>query len=189
MPEVSVIIPAYNYAAYTVEAVESVLAQTYKDYELIVVDDGSTDGTGEALRRFGDRIRYFYKTNGGACSARNFGIQRAQGRYIALLDCDDLFLPAKLETSLKAFTDKRTGLVYTGVYLIDAAGKVTGENRTPGHSGRVLEQLVLSNFINNPSVVIDRECFDRVGLFDEKMFFAADWDMWLRIAEKYEIKY
>jgi glycosyltransferase involved in cell wall biosynthesis len=189
MPEVSVIIPAYNYADYTVQAVDSVLAQTFKDFELIVVDDGSTDGTGEALKRFGDRIKYVYKQNGGVSSARNLGVRLAKGKYIAFLDCDDLWLPNKLAETLKGFADGRVGLVYTDGLLIDANGCELPGQGAAGFSGHVYERLLISNFINNPTVMVLKSCFEQVGFFDESLFFAADWDMWLRLAEKYEVAY
>ncbi len=98
MPTVSVIIPTYNRRAYVQEAIDSVLAQTYTDYEIIVIDDGSTDGTGEALReRYGDKIIYEWQENQGLSAARNRGIESSRGQYIALLDSDDLWMPEKLE--------------------------------------------------------------------------------------------
>ncbi|MFC1511428.1 glycosyltransferase family 2 protein [Candidatus Margulisiibacteriota bacterium] len=180
MPEVSVIIPAYNYADFTVQAVESVLAQTYKNFELIVVDDGSTDGTGDALKRFGDRIRYMYKQNGGVSSARNLGIRLAKGKYIAFLDCDDLWLPNKLEESLKGFGDKEVGLVHTDTYHMDAQGQDLFVQKSPGFSGMVAERLLISGFISNPTVMVEKKCFDSVGLFDKKLFY-ADYDKCLFI--------
>ena len=187
MPEVSVVIPAYNMATYTVEAVESVLAQTYRDYELLVIDDGSKDGTGEALKIFKDKIKYIYKENGGVCSARNLGIKLAAGKYIAFLDCDDNWLPRKLEESLKGFSGSDIGLVYTDGFIIDKDGKITENVRKPSLSEHPVDDLLIMNIVFNPSVVVKKSCFDIVGHFDEKMFYAADWDMWLRISEKYGI--
>src|SRR3989339_57767 len=189
MSEVSVVIPSFNYATYTAQAVESVLAQTFCDFEIIVVDDGSTDGTRDAMRNFGDKIYYIYKENGGVSSARNLGIKVAKGKYIAFLDCDDLWLSNKLEESLKGFMDEDVGLVYTNIFLIDFAGEIISENKCSGFSGYVSKRLLLSNFINNPTVIVKKECFSSVGFFDEKMFCAADWDMWLRISEHYQIKH
>ena len=96
-PKVSVVIPTYNSSQFIVETLESVFAQTYKDYEIIVVDDGSTDNTKEVLQPYTSRIKYIYKENGGPASARNVGIKSAQGEYIAFLDSDDRWLPEKLE--------------------------------------------------------------------------------------------
>lgn len=185
-PKVSVIISAYNMAAYTAQAIESVLAQTFKDYELIVVDDGSTDNTRAVVNKYGEKVRYFYKKNGGVASARNYGLGLSRGQYIALLDCDDLWLPDKLAETMKGFINN-TGLVYTNGYFIDSLGMITGSYQAPKISGPAINRLLVMNFILNPSVVIKKECFERLGLFNEALFFAADWDMWLRIAEKYEL--
>ena len=187
MPEVSVVIPAYNMAAYTVEAVESVLAQTYRDYELLVIDDGSKDGTGEALKIFKDKIKYIYKENGGVCSARNLGIKISAGKYIAFLDCDDNWLPRKLEESLKGFSGPDIGLVHTDGFIIDKNGKIKKNYKCPALSGHPADDLWIMNIVFSPSVVVKKSCFDIIGRFDENMFFAADWDMWLRISEKYGI--
>ena len=96
MPTVSVVIPAYNAEEYIAETLDSVLSQNYSDYEILVIDDGSTDHTGEVLAHYGDRIHLFQKPNGGPASARNLGLKHARGRYIAFLDSDDLWHPEKL---------------------------------------------------------------------------------------------
>ena len=101
MPKVSVVIPTYNRAHLICETIDSILAQTYKDYEIIVVDDGSTDNTQEVLKRYGDKVRYFYQQNQGQASAWNFAVRQSSGEYIALLDSDDLWLPQKLECRQK----------------------------------------------------------------------------------------
>ena len=106
MKKVSVIIPAYNKADLTVKTVQSVLSQTYVNIEIIVVDDGSTDDTKEKLLVFGDKINYIYKQNGGACSARNVGINCATGEYLALIDCDDIFYPDKISKSVECLEEK-----------------------------------------------------------------------------------
>lgn len=126
MPKVSVIIPAYNMAWYTLETVESVLKQTFRDYEIIVVDDGSADNTKDLLHPYIEsyRITYIYKENGGASSARNVWIRASQGEYVALLDCDDLWLPEKLEFCVNVLDNKpEVGLVYTFFYRIDRKGE------------------------------------------------------------------
>lgn len=192
MPKVSVIIPAYNMARYTVETVRSVLNQTFKDYEIIVVDDGSTDNTKELLRPYieNHQITYIYKENGGASSARNVGFRASQGKYVAFLDCDDLWLPRKLRISVNLLdAHPEVGLVYNRALYIDKKGNDLWFSKDRCHSGMVFEKLILRDFIINSSPVVRRECFQKVGLFDETMFYPADWDMWLRISEYFPIKY
>ena len=192
MPKVSMIIPAHNMACYTVETIESVLNQTFEDYETIVVDDGSTDNTKELLRPYikNRQILYIYKANGGAASARNAGFKISKGRYVAFLDCDDLWLPRKLETSVD-FLDNHseTGFVYNRAMNIDKEGNNLQLSKGRCYSGMISEKLVLRNFIMNSSPVARRECFKKVGLFDEKLFYPADWDMWLRISECFPVEY
>jgi glycosyltransferase involved in cell wall biosynthesis len=180
---VSVVVPAYNSADYTVETVQSVLGQTYGDFELIVVDDGSTDHTREAMQDFGDRIRYLYKENGGACSARNLGIAESQGEYVACLDCDDLWLPEKLERSVAALdAHPDWALVFTPCLLIDDKGKTIGLSNYRPDLGNAFLELLKRNYIVAPTVVMRRAHMEEVGPFDESMFIPADWDLWLRLA-------
>ncbi|MBD3426570.1 MAG: glycosyltransferase [Candidatus Omnitrophica bacterium] len=191
MKKVSVIIPAYNKADLTVRTVESVLAQTYVNIEIIVVDDGSTDDTKDRLSPYLGRIRYEYKDNGGACSARNLGISLAEGEYVGLLDCDDLYLPDKIERSVMSLEeDPGAGFVHTSSLFIDDDDNTVGRFSVKGRKeGWITKDLILRNFICNSTVVARRICFDEVGLFDETIFIPADWDMWLRLSERYRAKY
>jgi glycosyltransferase involved in cell wall biosynthesis len=192
MPKVSVIIPAYNYADYTVNAVESVLAQTFHDYEIIVVNDGSTDETEKKLRRFiaDRRIIYIYQENHGVAHARNTGIKNSFGEYVAFLDCDDLYMPDKLERSVQAL-DKNQSLsfIYTPVLFVSESGRTLGRDREKCYSGKVFDRLILNNFIRNSTAVIRRHCFDKIGLFDEALFYTADWEMWLRVSSIFGVGY
>jgi glycosyltransferase involved in cell wall biosynthesis len=157
-----------------------------------VVDDGSTDDTREKLQIFGDRILYIYKQNGGACSARNIGIKKATGEYIALLDCDDIYYPEKIAKSVECLEKKSDfGFVYTGAYFINGCGDVISEHRVAGGqpSGWITSRLLQENFICNSTAVIRKECFDIVGYFDEKIFIPADLDMMLRLSENYKSAY
>lgn len=188
--KVSVVVPAYNNADYTVETVESVLGQTYKNREIIVVDDGSTDDTREALEKFGDEIRYIYKENGGACSARNLGIGLSTSEYVACLDCDDLWLPEKLEYSVAVLEqDPDLALSFSSCYLIDGVGEITGLVECKAGSPRTYKELLYNNYITAATVVMRRSCIERVGLFDEQIFIPADWDLWLRLTRHYSIGY
>lgn len=187
---VSVVIPAYNSAAYTVETVNSVFAQTYADFEVIVVDDGSTDHTREALKTFGADITYLYKENGGACSARNLGIKRARGEFVACLDCDDLWLPEHLERSVAVLEDQpQWAFVFGPSYLIDGEGQTIGLTNYKFDLSRAYRDLLRENYVVAPSVVMRRACLERVGLFDERIFIPADWDLWLRLAHEFAVGY
>ena len=188
--KVSVIVPAYNSADYTVETVESVLAQTYENFELIVVDDGSTDHTRTAMESFGDALTYIYKENGGACSARNLGINRSHGEFVTCLDCDDLWLPDKLQRSVERLEARPDlALVFTSCYLIDKDGNITGKTNYKIKLHKPYVELLYENYITAPSVVMRRSCLDQVGLFDERIFIPADWDLWLRLARCFPIDY
>ena len=185
MKKVSVIIPAYNKAEYTRRTVDSVLAQTYPDVEIVVVDDGSRDNTAAVMQQYGDRIRFIQKTNGGACSARNEGARRATGEYITFLDCDDLLVSGKIERCVQYLEQNpQFGFVYTNVYFIDDNDAVI---RTYDHprskEGWIAPDLVIGNFICNSSPLIKKEVLDKAGLFDESIFTPADWDMWLRLSQ------
>ena len=190
--KVSVIIPAYNNADLTIKTVKSVLTQTYENIEIIVVDDGSTDDTKNKLKLFGDGIHYIYKQNGGACSARNVGIKQATGEYIAPIDCDDIFYPEKIAKSVECLEKKSDyGFVYTDAYFINRDDNVISNHQISNRpaSGWIAPRLILKNFICNSTVVIRKECFEEVGFFDETIFIPADWDMWLRVSEKYKVAY
>jgi tetratricopeptide (TPR) repeat protein len=183
MSRVSVIIPAYNQGCYLVSAIESVLAQTYQDFEIVVVDDGSTDNTAEVAQRYSDpRVRYVYQENRGLSAARNTGIRHSAGEFLSFLDSDDLFLPEKLEL-LTAVLDDRSdvGFVAGQAQPIDEQGKPTGKLfATPlPENGR---ELLNGNPLHVGSVLLRREWQERVGFFDESLRSYEDWDMWLRLA-------
>lgn len=186
-PKVSVIIPTYNRKDYVQEAINSVLAQTYQDFELIVVDDGSEDGTGEALKRFGSQIRYVYQENQGESAARNRGIRVASGRLVAFLDSDDLWLPHKLERQV-AYLDAHpdVALVCSSVLPIDSNGQIL-DRETEGKyqlpEGKVSFETVFWNCpVNASTVLAKREALVQAGLFDMTMRWGEDWDMWARLA-------
>ena len=191
-PLVSVIIPAYNKSQLTVKTVDSVLAQTYRNIEIIVVDDGSTDDTGLLLGAFTDKIKYVYKKNGGACSARNLGLRQAGGAYISFLDCDDLYEPQKIQRCVEYLEKNgRFGFVHTAAYFIDEKDQVIGTYDHPKsqRTGLVASELIMGNFICNSTAVIRKRCLDKVGGFDETIFPPADWDLWLRLSERFEVGY
>ncbi len=185
MARVSVIIPAYNYAHFLPEAIESVLQQNYRDFEIIVVDDGSTDNTREVLYKYWNKITYIYQENKGLPAARNTGIRASQSDYIAFLDADDLWMPEKLELQV-GLMDKRqdVSLVYSNVFILDETGgkrKVT-YSWSQDVSKNPLKELLLSCPIPVLTVLIRRQAIEKCGLFDETLTYSEDWDMWLRLA-------
>jgi len=191
-PLVSIIIPAYNKSQLTVKTVESVLSQTYQPIEIIVVDDGSKDDTREQLLRYADKIQYVYKENGGACSARNLGFKLSQGDYIGFLDCDDVYHPEKVQLSFNYLREHPDcGWVHTAVDFIDEDGVIVGgcDNLQSRHQGRIAQHLILRNFICNSTPLIRRACLKKTGVFDETIFTPADWDLWLRLSEAYQVGY
>jgi glycosyltransferase involved in cell wall biosynthesis len=190
MPKVSVIIPTYNRADFIEDAVESVLCQTYKDYEIIIVDDGSTDSTKDVLQKFHNKIRYIYKNNGGEASARNTGIKHAQGEYIAFLDSDDLWLPKRLKFGVQALDfNKNIGLFFSDcnrVFNGKKASKTYFDDYKP-YSGFIFRQLYMQDFIPTLTVILRTECFRKVGIFSEDLTLCTDYDMWLRISACFKI--
>jgi glycosyltransferase involved in cell wall biosynthesis len=193
-PKVTVIIPTFNRALLVIRAIKSVLDQTYQDFEVVVVDDGSSDQTQKVLRDLkDDRIRYFrHEKNRGLCAALNTGIRAAKGSYIAFQDSDDIWLPEKLEAQMKVFEDAepKIGLVYTGAWLIYGDKKTyVPFSWVAQKEGNVHRQLLKSNFVCNPSVVLRKECFEKVGMFEEGLPRFTDWEFFIRLSRCYDFKY
>lgn len=190
MPQVSVIIPTYNYGHFIKEAIKSVLSQSYSDLEVIVVDDGSADGTRNIISSIKDsRISYIYQVNQGLASARNSGIEIASGEYIGFLDADDIWMPNKLELQLSRFKKRSdVGLVYTGYEVIDDSGTYIVTRKAHKIEGDLISQLILGNIVSGSATtsLVRRKCFEMVGLFDESLISCEDWDMWLRIASVWD---
>lgn len=186
MPNVSVVIPAYNASRFVGEAIRSVLAQTYEDFEVIVVDDGSTDGTCDVVNGFHDeRLRYTYQENQGPSAARNTGVQLSRGEYIAFLDADDLWSPPMLEACLAFLNDNpATDVVSVRSRHIGPDGEPLGVTLPMTEVGGpdLFEYLVLGGGIHTSSAVIRRDCLQAVGLWDESLHGNTDWDLWLRMA-------
>lgn len=188
-PLLSVIVPAYDMAAFTRQTVESLLAQDYPDLEIIVVDDGSKDDTPAVLESFGSRIRSLRQANGGACRARNHGFSVSRGEFVAFADCDDLWEPHKARRAVEYLqAHPEAGMVHSHTYWIDAAGRIVGPRSFPARpSGRIFPSLILGNQINNSTPVVRRTVFERAGGWDESIFIPADWDLWLRLARQAEV--
>jgi glycosyltransferase involved in cell wall biosynthesis len=186
MSTVSVIIHTYNNERFMAETVESVLNQTYKDYEIIVVDDGSVDGTRDALMPYMQKIRYHYKENGGIASAKNAGIGLSQAEFVAFLDHDDLWAPDKLQLQMEHFNENpQIGLVYAK-YTSFRDGKKLRTKPEKGYSGWIFKELIAKSFIQTSTVVVKRECLDAVGPYDETFSLGDEYDMFLRIAQKFQ---
>jgi glycosyltransferase involved in cell wall biosynthesis len=189
MLTVSVIVPTYNTIAYLPAAIDSILHQTFEDFEILLINDGSTDGTDQWAKQITDpRIRYINQTNQGLSAARNTGIAAAQGRYIALLDADDLWEPTKLAKQVAYLeSHPEMGMVHSWVTFMDSEGASTGRIWKTQAEGWVLPQLLHRNDVAVLSVLVRRECFEAIGVFEAKLRSLEDWDLWLRLAVQYPI--
>jgi len=187
MVKVSVIIPVWNGEKYICEAIDSVLNQTFRDFEVVVVDDGSKDRTVKFLGNYGDKIRWFSKEHKNQAAAENEGVKMARGEYIAYIDADDVCLPKRLEISA-GYLDAHpeVGLVYSDYELIDKQGKIIGIRRVRTNDNLLLLQ---NNYITRSTVMHRRKCLDWTGLFDESISGSDDFDMWVRISEKFALGY
>lgn len=186
MPRVSIVMAAKNYGRFLAEAVESALAQTVTDWELLIIDDGSSDDTLRVAARFDDsRIRYVKSDRLGQSRAKNLGIDLARGEFIAFLDADDAWLPEKLEKQLLLFTAE-VGVVFSRRSLMDDSSRpLPARLPAPFPRGHVLSQMFSQNFVCFSSAIVRREVFSRVGRFDPQWDLAIDYDLWLRVARHY----
>lgn len=186
-PRVSVVIPAYNAVAYIASSVESVLAQGFRDFELIVVDDGSSDPTAARLDAYGDAVRCLRQPNGGVSRARNRGVEASRGRFVAFLDADDVWLPDKLgmQTSLlESRSDCRA--CYTAATVADATLRPIAVDRIAEGAVTAPNLLLRGNIVpgGGSAVLCERELLVEAGGFDPQLSLCADWDMWLRLAAR-----
>ena len=195
MPKVSVNICCYNSERFIAETIESVLAQTYKDWELVIVNDGSTDSTEQIIRAYinqGWPITYHCQANAGLAAARNQALRLSKGEYIAFLDHDDLWLPEKLEQQVDILdADPAIALVYSDCYLVDFKGELLGRvfDKVRPHRGRVLAELFTENFISCPTVLIRKQVLEKVGLFRPELCISEEYELFLRIAELYQVDF
>lgn len=191
MSKVSVIIPTYNRVEHLKETVDSVLKQSYGDFEIIVVDDGSTDDTKKTVKEImkcSQKIRYIYQENSGVANARNKGIVNSKGEYVAFLDDDDRWESDKLELQVREMEkDRKVGLCSSKAYLEGA--KPTSPKILPIITGSDYIDLLKINFICLSTALIRRECLDAVGLFRQEFSPSEDYDIWLRISRKYKISF
>lgn len=192
---VSVIIPTYNRANLVGRAIKSVLEQTFKNIELLVIDDGSDDDTEKVVKNFdSEAIKYIqHEENKGAAVARNTGIENARGEYVAFLDSGDEWFPQKLEKQVSVLKKKKdVGIVYVGtIYFDERYNDNLLEIVIPKYKGMVYRKLLEKNIVCGgcSSVLIRKQCFEYVGGFDSEFPAAQDWDMWIRIAKLYKFDY
>jgi GT2 family glycosyltransferase len=187
-PVVSVILPTYNRAWSLKAAIDSVLNQDVEHTELIVVDDGSTDDTGQLVATYGQRLRYLRQDNRGVSAARNTGIRAARGSLIALLDSDDEWLPGKLSAQLNYFEAHPEALIcQTEEIWIRNGVRVNPGKRHRKQAGMIFEKSLALCLVSPSAVMMRRSLLDEVGLFDEDLPACEDYDLWLRIAWKYPI--
>uniref|UniRef100_B8HRA4 Glycosyl transferase family 2 n=1 Tax=Cyanothece sp. (strain PCC 7425 / ATCC 29141) TaxID=395961 RepID=B8HRA4_CYAP4 len=199
LPLVSVILPVYNGEPFIEKTLNSILTQTYSNFEVLVIDDGSTDQTETVVTSFAQRdprIKLLKQANAGVAAARNFGIQSAKGEFIAPIDADDLWFPDFLEKQVRCMlnSDSSVGLVYAWLIKIDQNGSPTGDFCASRIEGDVYPTLLCHDFIANAScVLIRRSCLQCVGGYDSSLKArngqgCEDWDLYLRIAELHQIR-
>ena len=187
-PQVSVIIPTYNRSWIIKEAIDSVLAQDYKEFELIVVDDGSTDHTSDVLDSSRNVIKVLSQKNKGVSAARNRGIAEASGQFIAFLDSDDLWLPQKLSAQIEFFNQTPNALIcQTEEVWIRNGLRVNPKKRHKKLSGMIFKPSLELCLVSPSAVMIQRSLFDRVGEFDETLPACEDYDLWLRISCRFPV--
>ncbi|MFQ6113123.1 MAG: glycosyltransferase [bacterium] len=196
MPRVSVIMPLYNGSRFVSAAIQSVRGQSFKDLEILLVDDASTDGTLKKVEShlIDRRVRLFRNShNLGIPTTKNKALKKANGQYVAFLDQDDMWLPNKLEMQLRYLEDNdKVGLICSGVCFIDQHGSVIGKKILDIKASKLafpVRRLLLGNFVANSTAVVRRSCFERTGYFNEKLRGADDYDLWIRISESYQIYY
>ena len=187
-PAVSVIIPTYNRAWMLKEAIDSVLAQDFTDFELIAVDDGSTDDTGQVLAAYDQKVIALHQSNRGVSAARNRGIGAASGQLIAFLDSDDLWLPHKLSTQVDFFHSNPDAVInQTEETWIRNGVRVNPKTRHHKFSGMIFEKSLALCLVSPSAVMMRRSLFDEVGLFDEDLPACEDYDLWLRLSWRYPV--
>ncbi len=189
--QVSVIIPSYNSAHFVTTAVDSVLAQTYQNFEILVIDDGSRDNTREVLERYGTRICYINQENAGVAAARNKGIEQSRGRYVSFLDADDTWYPEKLEKQVEALSkNPNCKFCYSAVMWVDDNLEELGIRHSHRKTSPLEDLLFYGNIIGSTcGVICERNLLNEIGGFDPNLSQCADWDMWIRLAMNTEFHY
>jgi glycosyltransferase involved in cell wall biosynthesis len=185
MPNISVVIPLYNAEKYIGDTLESVLAQTYSTFEIIVVNNSSTDSSLDIVKKYSD-VKVISQENQGPSVARNKGVALSKGDFIAFLDADDLWVPDKLKIQMEYFNNNpQVGLVYSK-YTSVRNGKILRTRPQNGYSGWIFTKLLYKSIIQTSTVMVKRECLDAVGPYDESFSLGDEYDMFLRIAKKFQ---
>ena len=192
---ISVIIPTYNRASFLEEAIHSVLDQDYfaspnqvSLFELLIIDDGSTDNTEEIVRSFGDRVKYHHQANKGISASRNLGLRLAKGDYIAFLDSDDLWKKAKLRMQMNLMEHlSGTKVCYTEEMWIRKGIRVNPKKKHQKHSGWIFDKVLPLCLLSLSSALFEREVFEEVGHFDEELPVCEDYDFGIRVAQKFPV--
>ena len=183
--KVSVVIPTYNSVKYVTEAIESVLEQTYKNIEILVIDDGSTDNTKEVLKKYDDSIIYLYKENGGVSSARNYGIKKANGKYIAFLDADDVWMPEKIEEQVALMeANEEIGLCYASTHRVNDNLEFINRIEAKEFDDYCEALLLNLNIVAGScsSAMVRQDVISQTDGFDSQFTTYADWEHWLRLS-------
>ncbi|MDP2923088.1 MAG: glycosyltransferase [Candidatus Omnitrophota bacterium] len=194
MTKVLVVIPIFNGEKYIAEAIDSVLSQTYQDFQIVVVDDGSNDNTEKIVLSYIDKypskIKYIRQNNGGAASARNRGIKSVSSEYVAFVDHDDVWLPEKLKYNMEVLENKKhLAFVCSEAYRINEHGEIIDKLQRLSKDAEDFESLFNRNFVLTLTVTARRSSIENVGFFDEKISYSEDYDLWLRLAKHYKYKY
>ncbi len=186
MISVSVCIPTYNRKAYLGQTLESIRAQTYQDYEIVIVDDGSTDGTEEMICQLPYKVTYSWQENAGVAAASNRLIHLAKGQYIAFIDSDDVLMPDAIERMVRVMETESEDVIVYGPYLrIDKNGVLCGESKEKLYSGYVTRHLFQRIFVHTSGSMLPKSVLQEVGSYDESLRVCEDYDLWLRVSLKY----
>ena len=188
--KISVIIPTYNRKKTLARAIQSVINQSFSPFEILIIDDGSNDGTEEWVKENFQNIKYIYKNNHGVSSARNVGIENAHGDWVAFLDSDDEWLPNKLYKQVKSIeSNPKMKFFHTNEIWIRNGVRVNQMKKHKKYGGYIFEKCLDICRVSPSSVLIQKEVFDNIGIFDESLRVCEDYDLWLRITSKYPVAF